>query len=78
MLEKIWENEDVKIETMTVAECVQALQQMGVKTSPLKVRAAISQGVYPFGICIDMKEREFEIYTAQFIKWIEERMTVAS
>ena len=78
MSEKIWENENVKIETMTVAECVQALQKLGVKTSPLKVRAAISQGVYPFGICIDMKEREFEIYTAQFIKWIEERMTVAS
>ena len=78
MSEKIWENENIRIETMTVAECVQALQKMGVKTSPLKVRAAISQGVYPFGICIDMKEREFEIYTAQFIKWIEERMTVAS
>ena len=73
MSEKIWDNENVKIETMTVAECVQALQKMGVKTSPLKLRAGISQGVYPFGVCIDMKEREFEIYSSLFYKWVEER-----
>lgn len=75
MLENIWENENVRIETMTVAECVQALQKMGIKTSPLKVRAAISQGVYPFGICIDMKDREFEIYRSLFEKWVEERVS---
>ena len=73
--EKIWENENVRIETMTVAEVCQALQSMGVKTSPLKIRAAISQGVYPFGICIDMKDREFEIYRSLFEKWVEERVS---
>lgn len=75
MSERIWEQENAKIETMTVDEVYRALQSMGVKTTHLKIRAAISQGVYPFGICINMENREFEIYKTLFDKWVEERVS---
>ena len=75
MAERIWEQEDAEIKTMTVDEVYRALQSMGVKTTPLKIRAAISQGVYPFGICINMENREFEIYETLFEKWVSERVS---
>lgn len=64
-----------KIETMSVMEVYEELKSMGVKTTPIKIRAAIAQGLYPFGICIQMKEQEFEIYRALFDKWKAERVS---
>ena len=65
---------DYVIETMTSEEVYRALNSMGVRTSPSKVRDAIEQGKYPFGICIKMgKSREFEIYKTLFEQWVSER-----
>ena len=70
--------ERIVIETMTVQEVCDALRDMGVKTTPVKIRAAIAQGVYPFGIRIQMEHQEFEIYRALFEKWVDERATTVA
>ena len=67
--------EKQKIETLTVNEVVDELRALGVKTSPNKIRAGILQGVYPFGICIQMENNEFEIYRVPFDKWVAERVS---
>ena len=64
------------IETMTVQEVCDELRDMGVKTTPVKIRAGIAQGVYPFGVCIQMAHQEFEIYRVLFEKWVDERATL--
>ncbi len=70
--------ERVVIETMTVQEVCDTLRDMGVKTTPIKIRAGIAQGVYPFGIRIQMENQEFEIYRALFEKWVDERATIVA
>ncbi len=66
------------IETMTIQEVYEALSEMGVKTTPYKIRAAIAQGVYPFGVRIQLERQEFEIYRALFEKWVDERATIVA
>ncbi|MBD8948255.1 MAG: hypothetical protein EGR97_13205 [Clostridiales bacterium] len=74
----MYEEQEAKIETMTIQEVYEALQRLGVRTTPVKFRAAIAQGAYPFGICVNMKEQSFEIYRTLFDKWVAERLTPAS
>ncbi len=61
-----------KIETMTVAQVVEELRALGVKTTANKIRAGIIQGVYPFGVHITMENEEFEIYRKKFNEWVAE------
>lgn len=65
----------IKLETMTVAQVVDELRALGVKTTPNKIRAGIIQGVYPFGIHIKMENDEFEIYRTKFEEWKAERVS---
>ena len=67
--------EQQKLETLSISQAVNELRALGVKTSPNKIRAGIIQGVYPFGICIQMDNNEFEIYRVQFDKWVAERVS---
>ena len=69
----MYEAQETRIETMTIQEVYEELQQLGVKTTPVKIRAAITQGKYPFGICVNLKEQSFEIYRTLFEKWVDER-----
>ena len=64
-----------KLETMTVAQVVEELRALGVKTTPNKIRAGIIQGVYPFGVRIKMENDEFEIYRTKFEAWKAERVS---
>lgn len=64
------------IETMTVQQVYEEMKELGIHTSPYKIRAGISQGKYPFGVCISMKTQEFEIYRSQFDQWVAERLTL--
>lgn len=63
----------MKIETMTPEEVSNELREMGIRTSPSRVRAAIDQGAYPFGRCIEMAGKHYEIYRKLFEKWVSER-----
>ena len=69
----MYEAQETRIETMTIQEVYEELQQLGVKTTPVKIRAAIAQGKYPFGICVNLKEQSFERYRTLFEKWVDER-----
>lgn len=51
------------IVTLTPAETAAILREHGMKTSPEKIKAGLLCGVYPFGVCIQMRwiaEREEE------------------
>ena len=65
----------MQLETMTVAQVVDELRALGVKTTPNKIRAGIIQGVYPFGVHIAMENNEFEIYRTQFEQWKADKIT---
>ena len=67
--------EGKKLETMTVSQVVDELRALGDKTTANKVRAGIIQGVYPFGIHIEMENEEFEIYRKKFDEWVNERVS---
>lgn len=63
----------LKIETMTPEEAAAAMRELGLRCSAEKIRDGIEQGKYPFGVCINMDRREFEIYRALFDRWVKER-----
>ena len=63
------------IETLTVQEACEELRALGMSISLDKLRDGIEQGVFPFGICIQMKERKFDIFRVPFDKWISERVS---
>lgn len=66
--------ESIQLETMTVVQVVDELRALGVKTTPNKIRAGIIQGVYPFGVCIEMENNEFEIYRTKFDEWKSDKI----
>lgn len=61
------------IVTLTPAETAAILREHGMKTSPEKIKAGLLCGVYPFGVCIQMRQKEFEIYKPLLMRWIAER-----
>lgn len=61
------------IVTLTPAEAAAILREHGMKTSPEKIKAGLLCGVYPFGVCIQMRQKEYEIYKPLLIRWIAER-----
>lgn len=68
-------DENPQIETMTVQQVYEEMRALGIKTTPSKIRAALDQGKYPFGISIKMKTQECEIYRTLFDEWVEERIS---
>lgn len=63
--------------TITVKEAAERLKNLGVKTSPTKIMVGIQQGVYPFGVCIEMDKYQYEIYERKFDEWVSERTVLA-
>ena len=61
------------IVTLTPAETAAILREHGMKTSPEKIKAGLLCGVYPFGVCIQMRQKEYEIYKPLLMRWITER-----
>lgn len=57
--------------TMTVEEVTNRMREVGISTSTPKVRAMLMQGKYPFGIGVQMKHQEFEIYRPLFEEWLD-------
>lgn len=66
------------IVTLTPAETAAILREHGMKTSPEKIKAGLLCGVYPFGVCIQMRQKEYEIYKPLLMRWIAEREEEAS
>ena len=64
-----------RIETLTVKEAVDELRMLGMSITPERLKAGINQGVFTFGICIQMKDYEYEIYRVPFEKWKSERVS---
>lgn len=63
-----------RIDTLTPLAAYERLRDLGISTSPEKIRCGIQQGVYPFGECVVMpKNREFIIYERLLNEWIEKR-----
>lgn len=62
-----------RINTMTPEQVSIELRKLGIKTSPSRVRAAIDQGIYPFGHCIVMAGKHYEIYRKLFEEWVNQR-----
>lgn len=65
------------VETLNLHECVQMFRTYGLKTSEMAIAAGIEQKVYPFGVCIQLSGRRFEIYKALVEKWLKERVSKA-
>lgn len=65
--------ENTIVETLTPEQAAQILRDIGIKTSAMKIRAGISQGVYPFGECVQMVQNECTIYKKLLEQWISER-----
>lgn len=61
------------VPTMTVSQAYKRMSEVGIKTSPEKIRAMIDEGKYPWGVSCKLKERVYEIYTVLFEKWLAER-----
>nr|DAQ37197.1 MAG TPA: Pyocin activator protein PrtN [Caudoviricetes sp.] len=63
-----------RIATLTVQDAAQYLRDRGLSISPDTLRQGIKQGVYPFGIVIEMERSPvFQIFKKQLDAWIAER-----
>ena len=63
-----------RIATLTVQDAAQYLRDRGLSISPDTLRQGIKQGVYPFGIVIEMERSPvFKIFKKQLDAWIAER-----
>lgn len=60
--------------TMTPEEVCKELRELGVATSPDKIRAGIEQGAYNFGVVIHLATPCFEIYRKKFEQWVKENI----
>lgn len=58
---------------LTVNEACRILTEHGFWVSPAHLWADLQQGVYPFGVAIQMKQWVYEIYDTLLYKWIDER-----
>ena len=62
---------------LTVNEACRILTEHGFSVSPAHLGAhlgaGLQQGVYPFGVAIQMKQWVYEIYDTLLYKWIDER-----
>lgn len=61
---------------MTLNEVVRAMRVAGFRTSEKVIADGIADGRYPFGAMISVGgtgRRRFEIYRADFGKWLDEK-----
>lgn len=63
---------------LNVKEAVVVLKKAGWPGNEARLRAGLKQGAYPFGVCIGMKQDEYEVYKALLDEWIAERSEVVS
>ena len=63
--------EERKAPIMTPDEVAIDLRQVGVRVTAEHIRAGIKQGVYPFGIFIQMASPVYEIYRKDYETWKE-------
>lgn len=65
----------MKINTMTLQECVDKMRGLGLRTTETTVGAMLEAGKYPFGIACRPygKNLVVEIYEELFWKWVDER-----
>lgn len=62
--------------TMTVRECYYEMRTAGIPSSPARIAAGITAGLYPFGQVEnvgDTGRRTFCIYRVDFEKWLESK-----
>ena len=64
---------NIEIRTLNINELYALMRELGVSTSQTKLGDAIEQGKYPFAICVQQKNRNFEIYEKKLREWIIER-----
>ena len=63
-----------RIATLTPQDAAQYLRDRGISISTDTLRQGIKQGVYPFGIVIEMERSPvFQIFKKQLDAWIAER-----
>ena len=63
-----------RIATLTPQDAAQYLRDRRLSISPDTLRQGIKQGVYPFGIVIEMERSPvFQIFKKQLDAWIAER-----
>ena len=62
------------VPTLTLDQTAVYFRRAGIQTSGVKIAAGIVQGVYPFGVYIDMDgNRNFEIYEKLLLAYLSER-----
>lgn len=57
--------------TLSVLELEADLKSHGVRTSPMKIRAMIRHGQYPFAVGYKEKTTQCEIYTKPYIEYLD-------
>lgn len=67
----------MKIETMTIYDCVQEMRRMGMRTCQAAVADGIETGLFPFGTMVKKNRcrRKFQIYRVDFDRWAKSVMT---
>ena len=62
------------LKTLTIAETLNVLRNTyGMKISQPTLEAGIRQGVYPFGVCIELDRCVYQIFESMLYRWISER-----
>ena len=56
---------------LSVEELYDDLRSHGVRTSPMKIRAMIRHGQYPFAVGYQEKTTQCEIYTKPYIEFLD-------
>ena len=66
--------EEMHVPTLTLQETVARMRAVGISTSESAVANALEQGLYPFGIAIQMhKSRKIEVYAKLLEEYLAAR-----
>ena len=61
------------IRTLNLNEAIDRLREHGLSIGQEVLSDGIEQGVFPFGVCVKRKKRNFLIFEKQLDEWIAER-----
>ena len=61
------------IKVISVTEAARIMTEHGYPMNPQKLRVGLQQKAFPFGVAINMKQWEYDIFEWQLLKYLDER-----
>lgn len=62
-----------QIHVISVTEAARIMTDHGYPMNPQKLRLGLQQGAYPFGVAINMKQWDYDIFEWQLLQYLDER-----